>query len=172
MFIIFDTPQCQQAYSDEDVVTLNGDDTIVEAMLVNMQTRAAKLKVDKKAAKKKSAAAAAALQTADKPQATPSTSDNAGPSTSSTAAPKKSHKDDGHKSKASKASTKRPIEAGASGDNSVMTDPELKRLKNAGDFSVANDPKSSDVYKSLFTSHKSEQEQERAHWVTFNPFYN
>lgn len=40
------------------------------------------------------------------------------------------------------------------------------------DYSVAKDPQVSDVYKSLFTSHKSEQEQNRAHWVTYNPFYN
>lgn len=39
-------------------------------------------------------------------------------------------------------------------------------------YSVAKDPQVSDVYKSLFTSHKSEQEQNRAHWVTYNPFYN
>lgn len=45
-----------------------------------------------------------------------------------------------------------------------------KKLKK--DYSVAKDPQVSDVYKSLFTSHKSEQEQNRAHWVTYNPFYN
>lgn len=38
--------------------------------------------------------------------------------------------------------------------------------------SVASDPHKSDVYKSLFTSHASEQQQKRAHWVTYNPFYN
>jgi len=52
----------------------------------------------------------------------------------------------------------------------AMQDPEMKRLKS--DFSVAKDPKASDVYKSLFTSHKTEKDQERAHWVTYNPFYN
>ena len=53
----------------------------------------------------------------------------------------------------------------------VLTDPALKKLKG-DNFSVAADPKASNVYKSLFTSHKSEQEQTRAHWVTYNPFYN
>lgn len=52
----------------------------------------------------------------------------------------------------------------------VLADPEMKRLKNGA--SVAADPKATDVYKSLFTSHKSEKEQNRAHWVTYNPFYN
>lgn len=52
----------------------------------------------------------------------------------------------------------------------AMEDPEMKRLKT--DYSVANEPKATDVYKSLFHTHKSEQEQTRAHWVTYNPFYN
>lgn len=45
-----------------------------------------------------------------------------------------------------------------------------KKVKD--NYSVAKDPQVSDVYKSLFTSHKSEKEQTRAHWVTYNPFYN
>lgn len=47
---------------------------------------------------------------------------------------------------------------------------EIKKMKS--DYSVAKDKNVSDVYKSLFTSHKSEKEQTRAHWVTYNPFYN
>lgn len=56
-------------------------------------------------------------------------------------------------------------------DTEVLVDPAMKKLKDAK-FSVASDPKASEIYKSLFTSHKSEQEQTRAHWVTYNPFYN
>ncbi|XP_050680697.1 replication termination factor 2 [Leptidea sinapis] len=51
-----------------------------------------------------------------------------------------------------------------------LGDPSYKKSKK--DYSVAKDPQSSEVYKSLFTSHKNEQEQQRAHWVTYNPFYN
>lgn len=47
-----------------------------------------------------------------------------------------------------------------------------KKSKPSGGTSVAKDPHKSDVYKSLFTSHASEQQQKRAHWVTYNPFYN
>lgn len=53
----------------------------------------------------------------------------------------------------------------------ALIDPDIKRLKD-GVFSVAEDKSKSEVYKSLFTSHKSEQDQSRAHWVTYNPFYN
>ncbi|XP_015585180.1 protein RTF2 homolog [Cephus cinctus] len=49
-------------------------------------------------------------------------------------------------------------------------DPAYKKAKE--DYSVAKDPKASEVFKSLFTSHKSASEQTRAHWITYNPFYN
>jgi len=49
-------------------------------------------------------------------------------------------------------------------------DPAYKKSKE--DYSVANDPNASEVLKSIFTSHKSAAEQTRAHWVTYNPFYN
>lgn len=48
--------------------------------------------------------------------------------------------------------------------------PEFKKAKE--DYSVAEDPKASEVYKSLFTTHETEQNQGRAHWVTYNPHYN
>jgi len=37
--------------------------------------------------------------------------------------------------------------------------------------SVQNDPNTSEVYKSLFTSHEKAKNQTKAHWVTFNPQY-
>lgn len=52
----------------------------------------------------------------------------------------------------------------------TLMDPEIKKIKM--NYSVAKDPKVTDVYKSLFTSHDSEKKQDRAHWITYNPFYN
>lgn len=49
-------------------------------------------------------------------------------------------------------------------------DPAYKKAKS--DYSVAKDPKASEVFKSIFTTHKTAAEQDRAHWVTYNPFYN
>jgi hypothetical protein len=49
--------------------------------------------------------------------------------------------------------------------SSVLTD------KAAKDYSVAKDPNASEVYKSLFTTHKTAQNKPKAHWVTFNPCY-
>lgn len=50
-----------------------------------------------------------------------------------------------------------------------LGDPQFKKAKE--DYSVAEDPKASDVYKSLFTTHETEKTQGRAHWVTYNPYY-
>lgn len=52
----------------------------------------------------------------------------------------------------------------------LQQDPSYKKTKK--DYSVAKDPQSSEVYKSLFTSHSNDKDQQRAHWVTYNPFYN
>jgi hypothetical protein len=51
----------------------------------------------------------------------------------------------------------------------------LSRNKEVDDLtkkSIATDPKSSAVFKSLFTSSETAQTREHAHWVTYNPFYN
>lgn len=56
------------------------------------------------------------------------------------------------------------------GNQSSAEDPAYKKSKES--YSVAKDPKATEVFKSLFTSHKSASEQTKAHWVTYNPFYN
>ncbi|KAH8391696.1 hypothetical protein KR200_009231 [Drosophila serrata] len=146
-------PLCQAPYSVEDVVVLNGNDEDLELMRVKMEMRAAKRKSKSKKDKKES-------KTEIKTEPQEETQEPA-PSTSKSIA-------------LEKPTTSSKIKAAANpkrlGAVNAMQDPELKRLKS--DFSVAKDPKASDVYKSLFTSHKTEKEQERAHWVTYNPFYN
>lgn len=145
-------PLCQAPYSVEDVVVLNGNEEDMELMRVKMEMRAAKRKSskkDKKSAKK------------EEVKAEPAEEQEPVASTSKAAAAEKPP-----------TSTKTKVVAPVKrlGAVNAMQDPELKRLKS--DFSVAKDPKASDVYKSLFTSHKTEKDQERAHWVTYNPFYN
>nr|CAG4641065.1 EOG090X0ACT [Eulimnadia texana] len=51
-----------------------------------------------------------------------------------------------------------------------LEDPELQKLKSG--YSVSQDPNASEVFKSIFTSHPKAQRQQKAHWVTYNPFYN
>jgi len=55
-------------------------------------------------------------------------------------------------------------------DQTEANDPAYKKAKS--DYSIAKDPKASEVFKSIFTTHNSAAKQDRAHWVTYNPFYN
>lgn len=57
-----------------------------------------------------------------------------------------------------------------SNDQTEANDPAYRKAKS--DYSIAKDPKASEVFKSIFTTHKSATDQDRAHWVTYNPFYN
>ena len=40
------------------------------------------------------------------------------------------------------------------------------------DYKISNDPEASKVFKSLFTSSDKAKNQTKAHWITYNPFYN
>jgi hypothetical protein len=53
-----------------------------------------------------------------------------------------------------------------------LEDNDPKMVKLTGKYSVATDPNASKTYKSLFTSSETAKDQQRAHWVTYNPFYN
>ncbi|XP_034472100.1 replication termination factor 2 [Drosophila innubila] len=147
-------PLCQLPYSLEDVIVLNGNEEDLELMKVKCEMRAAKRKSAKKDKKesKKTETSVKSDPAAETTETVPTTVKEEQPSSSSS-----------HKLKA----LANPKRLGAV---NAMQDPEMKRLKT--DFSVAKDPKASDVYKSLFTSHKTDKEQERAHWITYNPFYN
>lgn len=144
---------CQEPYETDDIVILNGTDEEIEEMRVKMEIRVAKRKT-KKSKKEKEIKKEVEAVSASSSSSVPSTS--AAPSTST-----------------SKPSTSKKLVAtkrlGAAKDIELQ-DPEIKKLKK--DFSVSKDPKATEVFKSIFTSHKSEQEQDRAHWVTYNPFYN
>lgn len=169
-------PLCQVSYSIEDIIVLNGNEEDIELMQLKIQMRAARKKASKKSKSKSSTSpevssnAAAIKEVAvdktgeqkledkqskiEKPIQIEKDTNGVGPTCSGAS---KSLKN------GSFASNKRIGEK-------TLEDPEIKRLKN--EYSVAHDPKASNVYKSLFTSHKSEKEQNRAHWVTYNPFYN
>lgn len=64
--------------------------------------------------------------------------------------------------------TVKPVKRGA--DLKPIHDPLFKKAK--GEYSVSKDPNATEVFKSLFTSHQTEKKQDRAHWITYNPFYN
>ncbi|XP_055376596.1 replication termination factor 2 [Condylostylus longicornis] len=136
---------CQTAYSEEDVVILNGTDEEIDQMREKMISRIAKRKTKKNK------------------KAVDTTKSESEEYSEKTSKPSTSVLDSNKLSK--KIETQK--RNGELLDK--MADPEMKKLKTE---SVAKDPKASEVYKSLFTSHRSEKQQDRAHWVTYNPFYN
>lgn len=145
-------PICQQPYTKDDIVILNGTDEEIEEMKIKMEIRVAKRKTKKQ---KKEKEVKAEVEVSE-----PEKSQNVQPSTSEASTSKPST------SKKTAVAPKRPLPS----KDIELQDPEIKKLKT--DFSVSKDPKATEVFKSLFTSHKSEQDQDRAHWVTYNPFYN
>ena len=52
------------------------------------------------------------------------------------------------------------------------TDDKSKIKSSGAKKGVQNDPSKSEVFKSLFSSHKSAQNRPKGNWVTFDPRYN
>lgn len=176
---------CQTPFTDEDIVILNGTDSEMEEMATKIELRAARRKADKKS-KKESKKQQSVTSTITSEPVT-STSIKKDSFDASTVSAKelqpivstkiiktelitlesliKEEKAGPSGSKTLSKSTKRI------GAKEALLDPALKKLKD-GSEDVQNDPKATAVYKSLFTSHESAQQQDRAHWVTYNPFYN
>ncbi|KAG4065260.1 hypothetical protein HA402_012702 [Bradysia odoriphaga] len=151
---------CHTPFAEEDVVILNGNEEDTDLMLSKMQARTARQKAAKKEKKAKN-------QTKEITQTVTSVDQQSVAGSSEKAAvvlPTSSHSNT-KPTHSVKPNLKREAKTDA------LIDPDIKKLKD-GVFSVAEDMSKTEVYKSLFTSHKSEQDQSRAHWVTYNPFYN
>lgn len=158
--------QCQKPYTDEDVVILNGNDEDIERMKGRMESRVAARKSSKKnkqtvvkQEEPSTSSAAAATETETTVKVEQSDDVTAGPSKLVVPPVAVSKLANAPVDKSLKRNKMDKLGA-----------PEFKKAKE--DYSVAEDPKASDVYKSLFTTHDSEKKQDRAHWVTYNPFYN
>lgn len=183
---------CQTPFTDEDIVILNGTDSEMEEMAGRIEARAARRKADKKSkkeSKKQSATStvtsstvtsASATVVKEEPIETAIKREELKPIISTKiiktelinpeiGSEIKKEKEKAGPSGSSKMMTKNIKRSGA---KEALLDPALKKLKDSDEFSVAKDPKASAVYKSLFTSHESAQQQDRAHWITYNPFYN
>jgi Rtf2 RING-finger len=158
---------CQTPYSEQDVVILNGNEEDVNMMRTKMESRAARLKAEKRDKKNKNKLEAIATATSTEPAAPSSSADavivKTEPGTSSEK-PKLFSKSSPMIRTSLQAQKRELI------TDVIGSDPHCKKGKK--DYSVAKDPTATEVYKSIFTTHESEQSQERAHWVTYNPFYN
>lgn len=150
---------CQTPYTEQDVVILNGNDEDVDAMRTKMEARVARLKAEKKSKKSKTSQAESTVtsnvETLKEPELEIPVKLEPGTS----------------KSLIKSSILKRTTDAAHK--RAIITDlidPNSKKSKK--DYSVATDTNATEVYKSIFTTHESEQNQGRAHWVTYNPFYN
>lgn len=181
-------PLCQQPFSIEDIVIINPAEEELELLQLKIEMRLSKRKAQKKQKmlskttkleKEQNKSETETLKEAESKTETNSDisifSDSASTSkqtvSSSLKETIKIKTEDGKQSKLSQSTSKlvaNPKRLGVNKD--CLDDPDIKRLKT--DYSVAKDPNASDVYKSLFTTHHSDKEQNRAHWVTYNPFYN
>jgi len=155
--------KCQKPFTPDDVIVLNGTDEDNAVALQKMHDRKAKTKSEKKNKKRP-----------DQLITTPQTNEvSCLPSTSSQAAKEDINNADKKKNPempvaASSSNGKLPTKRGTAGLDIV--DPKFKKTRV--EYSVAKDPNASSVYKSLFTTHQNAINQDRAHWVTYNPFYN
>ncbi|XP_037085684.1 replication termination factor 2-like [Pollicipes pollicipes] len=135
--------KCNTPFSEEDIIVLNPEDNDLDQMRTKMEARRAQLKVLKKEKRK----------VADETVAV----------------------NNGLEAKKKKTDMEKQakVSAGPSinmPNNGKLLDPAF--AKAAATYSVAKDSQKTEVYKSLFTSHKSAKTRETAHWVTYNPLFN
>lgn len=155
--------QCQKPFSENDIVVINGSEEDIDLMKTKLEIRQAKIKSDKKGKNLKKEPKEQAPSTSTSSQSEVILNADLEPKTEQIPLElPKTRKDVGSNSIMKPHKRQAP--------ETSMQDPVYKKTKD--DYSVANDPKASNVFKSLFTSHQSEKDQKRAHWITYNPFYN
>ncbi|CAH1772514.1 unnamed protein product [Owenia fusiformis] len=145
--------KCGAAVTDADIVVLNGTEDDVDEMVMKMDARRLKAKLEKKSKKKK--AAESSLSVADEGPSSKQAKLDPQPGTSSSlnGTHPKSKLTNGKKDSKSKLTNNKPED----------------KLKKDG--SIQNDPKASNAFKSLFTTSEAGKKAKTAHWVTMNPLY-
>lgn len=141
--------KCAKPFRDDDIVVLNGTDDEVAVLTAQMEIRRARAKIDKKLKKRACEATddvgkKAKTDAAEAAKKVSSKMANGGPSTSGAAA-------------------KKP-------DVGTATKMILPEKARQG-YSIAKDPKTSEAFKSLFTTHSTAVNQPKAHWITHNPLF-
>jgi len=147
-------PTESRHYKEEDIVTVNPEEEELDYMNSKMIARRARVKALKKAAKD-------AKRKADGDFKVPVL---AGASSTTVPVPE-------DKEGLSAAKKPKPEELSAFKDQKKKTNDPTK-VKSSKAKSVQDDPNASEVYKKLFSSHKTALNQKQGNWVTFDPRYN
>ena len=156
--------------SEENLIILNPEEKSEEAemMVTKMEARRARAKALKKAAKE-------AKRKHDKSDvaAVSKTELNNVPTNSSAQLPSNSNKPSSlanGESESKRTKISFTSQKGANGTANATA--KRKTEKEISKSSVQADATKSEVYKSLFSSHKSAENKPTGHWITFDPRYN
>ncbi|XP_054153696.1 replication termination factor 2-like [Oppia nitens] len=163
--------KCNKEFSaDNDIIVINGTDEEVEQLRKRMIDLRDKEKSMKKSRKRKATAIAAAEAAAVADETVIENGDK--PETITTKVSASIVFVQSSTSGTTTTTRPQPSAAAAASTSSATTSTSSKLVdKSSKLYSVANDPKASETYKSLFTSHETARKQPKAHWVTFNPCY-
>lgn len=160
--------KCGQAFTDNDVVVLNGVEDDVTHNTYRMDHRRVQARLAKKA--KKAGKRSAATETVTSQEGASSSKQarcQDAPSTSRAGA------DASSLTQGARPKTK--LSNGSTSDSKVTAGKVGSKLSQSEGKkscpSIQDDPKTSKVYKSLFNTCQEAQNQTRGHWVTFNPQY-
>lgn len=154
--------KCGQKTKADDIVLINGTEEDIQLMTERMNKRREAAKLEKKAKK------------AEKKKSDIPTSEDAGCSGSklpclsngiSVNGSGKSKLINGSK-KCDSTNTSTAVASGSGTSSSMKTLSKEKTLT-----ALQKDPKSSNVYKSLFTSSEECKKKPEQHWITYNPLY-
>ncbi|XP_025197785.1 protein RTF2 homolog [Melanaphis sacchari] len=158
---------CVMEYEDDDIVVLNPTEEDIALMKTKLAKRKDKIKSKKNKVKQEVVVKEEPVDEEEKPIIPP-------------ILPIKTENDikkEIKKEQIKKEQIKRPIPSAAGSSSSVtsancrkLEDPVYKKAKLT--HSISKDQTATNVYKSLFTSHEDDKNQTRAHWITYNPFYN
>lgn len=141
--------KCGISFEKVNLITINPTANEMEALAVSMTERRALAKLAKKQSKRKAEVI-----------------DDNGASSSS--AKEKSQKKPKLKQVAGSSSRAGTSVSGLA--SSILRDSEFSGVRSK-EYSVAKNPNNSEVYKSIFDTHKSAANRVKAHWVTCNPQY-
>ena len=174
--------KCGKGFEAEDVIVINGNQPEDAAkMESNMVARREKAKLEKKNKKKRKLEGGEGSKAEEEGEGSKEKKKNDpdDPVEAGIAAALKQfrHTAEGKDEAEGKVEEKRDLPS--SDKNRDKTDTKRDKTDKGKDAkgghgkksSVQSDPSKSEVYKSLFTSHKDAANQPKAHWVTMNPGY-
>lgn len=154
-------PRCSAPASQQDVIVLNPEGEELDRMVANMEARRARVK------KTKRSQDPASPYSDTEPTGECSNTETATSSSSSSEAPPSKKAKNSKRTRPVKASTSQSINLPQKGK---LLDPAFRKASSS--YSIAGDEQSTEVYKSLFTTHKTAINKPKAHWVTYNPLFN